>query len=118
MSEISEPTRPTSVATTPVDPAVVKPYWLYRLAAWVAIVAGIVFTVAVIFFSGAFVAHQRHHGHHGHWKPHAMVHPHRGPGHGPGGALPGGSGGGPGAGLPGPGQLPQSLAPSTAPARP
>lgn len=94
----------------PPDPAVIKPYWLYRLAAWVAIVAGAVFIAAVIFFSGAILTHHGHHGHHFHHKMHhAMFHPggmHRGPG------------GGPGAGTPGPGQPPQSVLPSTAPAHP
>ncbi|ORW11898.1 hypothetical protein AWC14_18385 [Mycobacterium kyorinense] len=73
------------------------------------IVAGILYIVTTIFFAGYRIAgHHGHHGHHhGHHHP-AMFHQ-RGPG---------GPQGGPGAGVPGPGQPPASIAPSTAPARP
>ena len=55
MSETFEtPTTPTTVATTPAAPA--KPYWLYRFAAWVVIVAGILFIVTTIFFAGFRIA--------------------------------------------------------------
>ncbi|TDH47557.1 hypothetical protein E2F47_26330 [Mycobacterium eburneum] len=108
MSETPEtPSTATPAAATTTQQ---KPYWLYRLAAWVAIVAGILFIVATIFFSGAALTHHRgchgHHGHHGHH--HSMVQPghhHR--------QHPG-----PGAGVPGPGQAPTSTAPSLAPPTP
>lgn len=96
-------------ATAPASPA--KPYWLYRLAAWVVIVAGILYIVTTIFFAGYRIAgHHGHHGyhHHGHHHP-AMFHQ-RGPG-GPQGGAGGGA-------VPGPGQPPQSVAPSTTPAHP
>ena len=111
MSETSEtPTVRTSTATAPAPAAVeAAPYRTPRVflaAAWVAIVAGIVFIVSVIFFTGMALGH--HGGHHHHHKHHAAwMHPHRGPG-GPGG--PGSFGpGGPG----GPGG--QSGAPTTTP---
>lgn len=80
---------PSEITTTPPPPPVeVKPYWLYRLAAWVAIVAGVVFIVSSIFFAGVWVSrggpggHHHWHGPHGHFGQHAMFHkgPHRGPG--------------------------------------
>jgi hypothetical protein len=117
MSESSETaTRPAAVATAPTAPA--KPYWLYRFAAWVVIVAGILFIVTTIFFAGFRIAnlgHHRHHGHHCHH--HAMVHPgaHRGPGGGSGASFHGGAVGPGGAG---PSQLPESVAPSLAPTHP
>ncbi|BBZ11629.1 hypothetical protein [Mycobacterium branderi] len=110
MSEpFDTPTKPAAATAPPASPE--KPYWLYRFAAWVVIVAGILFIVTTIFFAGfRIAAHQGHHGHHhGHHHP-AMFH-HRGPG-GPQG------GGGAGAGVPGPGQPPQSIAPSTTPVHP
>ena len=73
---------------------------VFAFAAWVAIVAGIVFIVAVIFFTGFTLG--RHAGHHGgfHHKHHAMMmHPHRfgGPGGfgGPAGGPAAVEGGGP-----------------------
>jgi hypothetical protein len=118
MTETNEPlTEPTSaVATAPppppppytvVEPAPRsgKPNRLYQFAAWVAIVAGVVFIVAVIFFSGFALG--RHAGGHGHsgggggWgHHHVMMWQHRmGP---PMGGWqwqsPGGPGGGPGQG--------------------
>jgi hypothetical protein len=118
MSETPETaTRPTSVATAPTAPA--KPYWLYRFAAWVVIVAGILFIVTTIFFAGFRIAgHGRYGHHHGyHCYHHAMVHSgaHRGPGGGPGSGFHTGPGG---PGDAGPSQLPQSVAPSLAPAHP
>jgi hypothetical protein len=87
MSETPEtPTRPTTVATThPTEPA--KPYWLYRFAAWVVIVAGILFIVTTIFFAGFKLAGHHHHGCH-HWHQHAAH------AMGPGGMHHGGPGAG------------------------
>jgi hypothetical protein len=78
---------PEITPTPPAPPGEPKPYWLYRLAAWVVIVAGIVFIVSPIFFAGVWASHggfrgQHCHGHHGHHGQHAMFHKahHRGPG--------------------------------------
>jgi hypothetical protein len=112
MSETPEvPTRPTTVVTDAAA-AAVKPYWLYRFAAWVVIVAGIVFIVTTIFFAGFRVAHMGHHGcHHHGWKHHSMDQ--GGPQHhGQGAGLQHGIGG------PGPSHMPESVAPSLAPAHP
>jgi hypothetical protein len=120
MSETSEnPTVRSSTATAPAPAAAAAaPYRTPRVfiaAAWVAIVAGIVFIVSVIFFTGMALGH--HGGHHHHHKHHAMMmHPHRfgGPGGGPGAIAPGA----PGAvtpGAPGPSQIPSSVAPSRTP---
>ena len=126
MSETSEtPTVRTATATAPpldgpVD-VVHRTPGVFQFAAWVAIVAGIVFIVSVIFFSGYILGKHSGHGHHGH-RHHAMMgHPHRfgGPG-GPGGQWgPGGPGAvPPGAtapaapGAPGPSQIPSSVSPS------
>lgn len=104
MSETPEPrTAPTTVDTTPA-----KPFWLYRFAAWVAVVAGIVFIAGVIFFSGAVLTHHGHYGHHGH-KCHHKSHPammHKSHKHHR-------TGGGAGTATPGPGQPPRSVMPST-----
>jgi hypothetical protein len=117
MSETpEESTRPTTVATEPAT-APVKPYWLYRFAAWVVIVAGIVFIAMSVFFAGFRIA--GHHGHHGchHWKQHAMGH--HGMRHGQGAAdFHGGPGGPGGSASLGPSQPPESVAPSLAPAHP
>ncbi|ORB11134.1 hypothetical protein [Mycobacterium noviomagense] len=113
------PTRRTAVAATPAAEPV-KPYWLYRLAAWVVIVAGILFIVTTIFFAGFRIAGHGHHRHHHHGHHAAMFHQ-RGPGGpgGPGAVRPGRPGGAGGTSpSPGPGQPPQSIAPSTAPATP
>jgi len=126
MSETSEnPTVRTSTATAPAPrpsaDAPRKTPKVFQIAAWVATVAGIVFIVAIIFFTGyALGKHSGHHGGH-HHKHHAMVHPHRfgGPG-GPGGPIgPGGPGSGPATSTPspvrpggfhaGPGQAPTSV---------
>jgi hypothetical protein len=128
MSETSEtPTVRSSTATAPApvaaEPVLHRPARVFQAAAWVAIVAGTVFVIAVIFFTGFMLGKSsgHHHGHH--HKHHSMVHPHRfgGPG-GPGG----GPGGWPGAnqpgapasvapGAPGPSQIPSSVAPSRTP---
>ena len=118
MSETPEDRpEPTTVASEsrPVEPPpAVPPSGRYdgpsrisQVLAWVGIVAGVVFIVAVIFFSGFILgAHARgHHGYHGHGD--GMEHE-----GGPGGMMgpgqwqgPGGPGGmiGPG-GMMGPGQ--------------
>jgi hypothetical protein len=125
MSETHEtPTTPTTVATNPPAPTTeaVKPYWLYRFAAWVVIVAGILFIVTTVFFAGFKIAgHHGHHGCHHHWAQHHAVGPggmHHG--HGQGAGLRGGPGGpgGPNDHVVGPSQPPQSVAPSLAPAHP
>lgn len=117
MSETPENTTVrSSTATTPAPlPAAEAPHQtprVFRVAAWVAIVAGTVFIVAVIFFTGFVLGrHAGFHGacpHHGYYKHHAMtMHP-----HGPGGP----GGGGPGTPRPGggPGQVP-SVARSATP---
>ncbi|HWY00239.1 MAG TPA: hypothetical protein VNY55_10270 [Mycobacterium sp.] len=123
MSETSEnPTVRSSTATAPAPAAAAEALYrtprVFLAAAWVAIVAGIVFIVSVIFFTGMALGHHggHHHHHHAH---HAMMHPHRFGG-------PGGAGGGPGAnapgapgavtpGAPGPSQIPSSVAPSRTP---
>lgn len=126
MSETSEtPTVRSSTATAPApaEPVVVhRAPRVFQAAAYVAIAAGTVFVIAVIFFTGFLLGKSTgHHGHHGHHKHHAMVHPHRfgGPG-GPGGQWgppPGANQ--PGAsvapGAPGPSQIPSSVAPSRTP---
>jgi hypothetical protein len=101
MSETSEtPTVRTAAATAPPPPppaeVVHRTPRVFQFAAWVAIVAGIVFIVSVIFFSGYVLGKHSGHGgfHHGHHKHHAMMwHPRHG--------GPGGPGGGPGAIPPG-----------------
>jgi hypothetical protein len=123
MSETSEnPTVRTSTATAPAPPpseaAPHKTPKVFQFAAWVAIVAGIVFIVAVIFFTGFALGRHAHHGfHHAHHKHHAMMmHPHRygGPDGGPGATAPGGPASvTPGA--PGPSQIPSSVSPSRTP---
>jgi hypothetical protein len=128
MSETSEtPTVQTATATAPPPAAPVEVVHrhprVFQFAAWVAVVAGIVFIVAVIFFAGFGLGKHSGHGggfHHGHHQHHAMfMHPH---GHG----GPGGPGGGgpsaipqgapsfvrPSTGPVGPGQIPSSVYPS------
>ncbi|OBA58836.1 hypothetical protein A5647_20050 [Mycobacterium sp. 1100029.7] len=102
-----------------------RPARVFQAAAWVAITAGTVFVIAVIFFTGFLLGKSSgHHGHHGHHhKHHAMVHPHRfggpgGPGGGPGGWPGQNQPGGPASvapGAPGPSQIPSSAAPSRTP---
>ncbi|MBV8930522.1 MAG: hypothetical protein JO152_15480 [Mycobacteriaceae bacterium] len=108
MSETPEhPTTPTPAATAtapPPRPVDDRPSRLVLIALWVAIVAGVVFTVAVIFFSGFALG--RHSGggfHHegggrGHehsmsfHRPIAPMGPwQQSPGYGPGGGGPGGA---------------------------
>jgi len=115
MSETPE-TRPTTVATEPATVPVVKPYWLYRFAAWVVIVAGIVFIAMSVFMAGFKIAGHHHHGCHHHWKQHAMAH--HGMHHGQGADFHGGPGGPGSSASLGPSQPPQSVAPSLAPAHP
>ncbi|BDN82716.1 hypothetical protein NJB1907Z4_C29310 [Mycobacterium pseudoshottsii] len=52
IEEMSDPSQPASGATEQPD----RPSRVVQAAAWVGIVAGIVFIVAVVFFSGFFVA--------------------------------------------------------------
>jgi len=133
MSETPENTTVRSSAAT--DPAPVPPAEaphgtpkVFQFAAWVAIVAGIVFIVAVIFFTGFMLGrHAGCHGFHGGYhhqghKHHAMMSHPRGPG-GPGGGGPAAfQGGGPAMMWPGngpgngPGQVPSSVSPSVTPA--
>ncbi|VAZ80801.1 hypothetical protein LAUMK4_05155 [Mycobacterium persicum] len=82
---------------------------VFKAAAWVAIAAGIVFIVAVIFFTGFRLGMQSGHGgygHHRHHKPHAMMHRMGGPNGGVPAVSPGG-----------PAQVPSSVAPATTPGR-
>ena len=91
MSETSDtPTVRTSTATAPApatEPVLHRTPRVFAAAAWVAIVAGIVFIVGAIFFTGFTLGRHAGHGGMHHHKHHAMMmHPHRfgGPG-GPGG---------------------------------
>src|SRR5579875_3220670 len=126
MSETSEsPTVRHSTATAPVAAEAAAAYRaprVFQAAAWVAIVAGIVFIIAVIFFTGYTLGkHSGHHGGHHHQHHAAWMH-HHGPG-GPGGFGPGGPGGpnGPGGqgqqpGAPGPSAVrPSSMGPGHLP---
>jgi hypothetical protein len=121
MSETPEtPTVRSATATAPApatERALYKTPKVFLAAAWVAIVAGIVFIVSVIFFTGMALGHHggHHHGHH--HKHHAMFH-HRmggpgGPG-GPGANAPGVNAPAPASptpAAPGPSQIPSSVAP-------
>jgi hypothetical protein len=125
-------TTPVVTSTAPVveTPAVVterRSNRLYRALAWVGIVAGTVFIVAVVFFSGFILGrHAGGPGHFGHHRGHGqmmMDHGHggrgfgdRGPGHGPG--MWGGPGGTGGPGNPGPGGPGNPGEPPTPPAPP
>lgn len=133
-SSVPEPE--TGPVTTTTSPAYVEPERRSRLstvAAWVGIVAGVVFIVAVVFFSGFILgAHSGGHrgGHHHGGGNHQFGMIHRGPPPmfgGPGGGFqrppfggPGSQPGGPGSQPGGPGaQSPSPTAPTTpAPARP
>lgn len=109
MSEtIDHPTTPTPTADRRA------PSRLNQVLAWVGIVAGVVFVVAVVFFSGFFLG-KHSGGSHGMWGHHVkgvhMIHRGQhpmgpwGPGPGPGGQAPGGppmGPGGPGGGSPSP----------------
>lgn len=110
MSQITDtPTTPTANAVAP--PPEHRTPKVFKAAAWVAIVAGVVFIISVIFFTGFRLGMMSGgHGHHGHHHKHHPAMMHRGgyPNGGPGAVNPGG---GPG----GPSQVPPSVAPSTAP---
>jgi hypothetical protein len=111
MSEYSEtPTTRTSTATAPApaleERALYRTPRVFKAAAWVAIVAGTVFVVAVIFFTGMALGHHGGGHHHGH-KHHAMMHHHQGF---PNGGAPAVS-----QSPTGPSQVPSSVAPSVAP---
>ena len=124
MSETFDtPTGRTATATAPA-PAHAAPYRTPRVflaAAWVAIVAGILFIVSTIFFSGLVLGHHGGHFrgfHHHHFHHAAFAHPHRfgGPGsvEAPGGHR-GQQPGGPASvtpGTPGPAQIPSSAVPT------
>jgi hypothetical protein len=61
------PIQPPAGPHTVVPPLAAKPARLYQVAAWVVIVAGTVFVLAVVFFAGAAVAghgpqYRHHHG--------------------------------------------------------
>ncbi|CAM3306093.1 hypothetical protein H7J50_02205 [Mycobacterium intermedium] len=112
MSETNEiPTAPTTTAVAPPPVATVhQTPKVFKAAAWVAIVAGIVFIVAVIFFSGFRLGLAAGHGghHFKHHRHHGMMHQQGIPNSPPASVAPGGPGG--------PGQVPTSVAPSLAPA--
>ncbi|MEO8816234.1 MAG: hypothetical protein ABI307_11790 [Mycobacterium sp.] len=103
---MSESPESTSKSVPSAPPAAPPPYWLYRFAAWVGIIAGIVFIVSSVFFAGVYVSKGGHHCHH-HRHHHSMSH--HGHHKGPGPTAPGSDN-------PGPGELPQSVTPSPAPA--
>lgn len=116
MSEISDtPTSRTATAVAPPPPAEQHHHEhrtpkVFKAAAWVAIVAGIVFIVSVIFFTGFRLGLMSGHhggGHHRHHKHHPAMYHHTGF---PQGGAPQVA---PGAG--GPGQVPPSVAPSLLP---
>lgn len=72
---VDEPaTGPVATLTPPPPPAVVeppradRPNRLYQTAAWVAIVAGVVFIVGAVFFTGFALGRQS--GHDGGWRHH------------------------------------------------
>lgn len=80
---------------------------LNQVAAWVGIVAGIVFIVGSVFFTGFFLG--RHSGHDGGWKHHrgdGQMQLRGGPEKGPGMMGPGMMGPGMGPGMMGPGRGP------------
>jgi hypothetical protein len=71
MTETPEPrTEPTTVTPSPPRQDERKgPHWVFKLAAWVVIVAGIVFVFAVVFWTGLMIGahgggHHRHHMEH------------------------------------------------------
>ncbi|MBI3212653.1 MAG: hypothetical protein HYZ38_02425 [Mycobacterium sp.] len=99
----AQPTATTTVPETAVEPAVTapvvverdKPNRLYQVAAWVAIVAGVVFIVGAVFFTGFFLGRQSGGGMHGgHFGPPGVMIERGGP-MGPWGPMmrPGGPGG-------------------------
>lgn len=114
MSEVPGSTPESVAVTRDVDNRADRR--LQRTLAWVGIVAGVVFTVAVIFFSGLALgrATTNHHGWQRGYQGSQM-----GPGGCPmmGGGMMGGPGSGPGMMRPGP-QPPPSAAPPSASAPP
>jgi hypothetical protein len=124
MSETSEtPTVRSSTATAPapattVEHPVHRTPRVFQVAAWVAIVAGIVFIVATIFFSGYSLGKHsgggHHHGHHHHA---AMMHPrfHQGGPGGPNAIQPGATPSSVAPAPAGPSQIPSSVLPSRTP---
>lgn len=109
----------TATAPTPAaaERALYKTPRVFLAAAWVAIVAGIVFIISVIFFTGMALGHHGG-GHHHHHKHHAAwMHPHHmgGPGGGGQAGVPGGGAASVSPGAPGPSQIPSSVAPSRTP---
>lgn len=120
MSETPEPsTQPTSFAAPPPPPAPpardrVKPPGLYVAAAWVVIVAGIVFILATVFFAGAMVVGFNYDCRHHHgmmFRPGGPGGP-GGPWNGPWGYGPGGPGMAPPFGPGGPGAPPPGFGPA------
>ncbi|WP_414684102.1 hypothetical protein [Mycobacterium marinum] len=115
MSETSEASAaPTSTVVAPPPPPQHQTPKVFKAAAWVAIVAGIVFIVSVIFFTGFRLGMHSghggfHRGHHHKHHPAMMLRP--GMHHGGAAAVSPGSGPG------GPGEVPTSVAPSTTPGR-
>ncbi|QUR69274.1 hypothetical protein F6B93_21335 [Mycobacterium spongiae] len=112
MNEIPESSiAQTSPAPPPAAPAVHQTPKVFKAAAWVVTVAGIVFIVAVIFFTGFRLGmHSGHDGfrhHRNHKHPAMMLRP--GMPHGGAPAMR------PGTGPAGPGQLPSAVSPSAAP---
>ncbi len=115
MSEISDtPTAPTSTAVAPPPtsgPVEHHTPKVFKAAAWVVIVAGIVFIVAVIFFTGFRLGLAAGHGggprHHKHHP--AMMQRSGFPNNGRAPAV------SPGTGPGGPSQVPSSVMPSVAP---
>ncbi|HZQ33282.1 MAG TPA: hypothetical protein VFB19_16295 [Mycobacterium sp.] len=102
MSETAEhPTTPT-VTTDPRPVDRREPSRLNQVLAWVGIVAGVVFVVAVVFFSGFFLGKHSggSHGFGHHMKGMHMIHRGGPPPMGPWGPGPGGPGG-PGSQAPG-----------------
>jgi hypothetical protein len=129
MSEAPDnPTAPTAVATAPPPTYAAtndgRPSRLAVVALWVAIVAGVVFTVAIIFFSGFALGRHSggggsHHGQFGRDHGYGMIFRHPGPPMGPMGPMgpgpwPQGPGFGPGGPQQGaPGSTPTPPTPTT-----
>ena len=121
MTQAPEPQFQPPPGPPPAPPYTLKHSRLYQAAAWVVIVAGILFIAMSIFFAGFKIAGHHHHGCHHHWAQHHAMGPGGMPhGHGQGAGFRGGPGGpgGPNDYVVGPSQPPQSVAPSLAPAHP
>ncbi|WP_085158939.1 hypothetical protein [Mycobacterium lacus] len=107
MSEAPETPIATATPPAPADGGTShQGPWVFRAAAWVAIVAGIVFIVSVIFFTGFALGRHAGHGgcHHGHHKHHAILMRPGAPNGGPAAANPGAPAG--------PAQVPSTVAPT------